>query len=111
MKNIPIQGNVTEKMAAVEQLGTNNIWVTVHEWGTDAFYSYLVTPAGFQSTPVISHAGMVHTIDPLEQNKYGQMKFNSCGTKLALAIGYLDTVQVLDFDPATGIFQINYTSH
>ncbi|HMT30248.1 MAG TPA: T9SS type A sorting domain-containing protein [Bacteroidia bacterium] len=104
LKNIPIQGNVTEKMAAVEQLGTNNIWVTVHEWGTDAFYSYLVTPSGFQSTPVISHAGMIHTIDPLEQNKYGQMKFNSCGTKLALAIGYLDTVQVLDFDPATGMF-------
>jgi hypothetical protein len=32
------------------------------------------------------------------------MKFNTCGTKLAQAIGYLDTVEVLDFDPATGIF-------
>lgn len=104
LKNIPIQSNVTEKMAAVQQLGTNNTWVTVHEWGTDAFYSYLVTPAGFTSIPVISNAGMVHTADPLEQNKYGQMKFNTCGTKLAQAIGYTDTVQVLDFDPATGIF-------
>jgi hypothetical protein len=104
LKNIPIQGNVTEKMAAVKQLGTNNTWVTVHEWGTDAFYSYLVTPTGFQSTPVISNAGMVHTIDALEQNKYGQMKFNTCGTRLALAVGYTDTVEVLDFDPATGIF-------
>lgn len=104
LKNIPIQSNVTEKLAAVQQLGTNNIWVTVHEWGTDAFYSYLVTTAGFQSMPVISNAGMVHTIDALEQNKYGQMKFNTCGTKLALAIGYLDTIEVLDFNPTTGIF-------
>lgn len=104
MKNVFIQNNLTEKMSAVKQLGTNNVWVTVHEWGTNAFYSYLVTPSGFQSTPVISNAGMIHTIDPLEQNKYGQMKFNTCGTKLALAIGYLDTVEVLDFDPATGIF-------
>jgi len=104
LKNVFIQNNVTEKMSAVGQLGTNNVWVTVHEWGTDAFYSYLVTPAGFQSTPVISNSGMIHTADLLEQNKFGQMKFNTCGTKLALAIGYLDTVQVLDFDNATGIF-------
>ena len=32
------------------------------------------------------------------------MKFNTCGTRLALAIGYTDTVEVLDFDPATGNF-------
>ena len=104
LKNIPIQLNVTEKMTAVKQAGTNNIWVTVHEWGTDAFYSYLITASGFQSTPVISQSGMVHTIDALEQNKFGQMKFNTCGSQLALAIGYLDTVQVFDFDPATGNF-------
>jgi len=104
LKNVPIQSNVTEKMCAVKQPGTDNIWVTVHEWGTDAFYSYLVTAAGLQTTPVVSHAGMVHTIDALEQNKLGQMKFNTCGNQLALAIGYLDTVQVFDFDPATGMF-------
>jgi hypothetical protein len=62
-----------------------------------------LTSSGFQNSPVISNTGIVHAIDPLEQNKYGQMKFNTCGTKLALAAGYLDTVEVFDFDPATGI--------
>ena len=104
LKNIPVQTNVTEKMTAVRQAGTSNTWVTVHEWGTDAFYSYLVTPSGLQTTPVISHAGLVHAIDPNLQNKYGQMKFNTCGNQLALTIGYMDTVQVFDFDPATGMF-------
>jgi hypothetical protein len=104
LKNVPLLADVTEKITAVQQYGSSNYWVTTHEWGTDAFYSYNITQAGLQTTPVISHAGMVHAIDPLEQNKYGQMKFNTCGTKIAVAAGYLDTVQILDFDAATGMF-------
>jgi len=31
------------------------------------------------------------------------MKFSFCGDKIALAAGYLDTVEVFDFDNVTGI--------
>jgi len=103
LKNVPVKSDVTEKLTVVQKSGTSDYWVAVHEWGTDAFYVYPLTSAGFQNTPVISNTGIVHAVDPLEQNKYGQMKFNTCGTKIALAAGYLDTVEVFDFDPATGV--------
>lgn len=101
-KNVLVLSNVTEKLTGVWQLGTNNFWITVHEWGSDAFYSYNLTPAGLQTTPVISNAGIVHNTSQI-QNTYGQMKFNTCGTKLALATGYQDVIEVFDFDPATGV--------
>lgn len=102
-KNVLLLNNVTEKLTAVQQLqGTGNYWVAVHEWGTDAFYVYSITSTGVQTVPVVSNTGMVHNNSQI-QNSYGQMKFNACGNKLALACGYLDTVEVFDFDPATGI--------
>lgn len=101
-KNVFLLSNVTEKLTGVWQLGTNNYWITVHEWGTNAFYSYNLTPAGLQTTPVISNVGSVHDASQI-QNTYGQMKFNTCGTKLALAIGYQNLIEVFDFNPATGV--------
>ena len=101
-KNIPILSNVTEKLTAVSQLGTGNYWVMVHEWGSNAFYAYNLTATGLSAIPVISNTGIVHTTDSI-QNTYGQMKFNTCGTKIALTVGYLDTTEVFDFDPLTGI--------
>lgn len=102
LKNIPVLTNVTEKLTAVSQLGTDNYWIMVHGWGNDAFYAYNLTASGLAAAPVISNTGIVHTTDSI-QNTYGQMKFNTCGTKIALAAGYLDTAEVFDFDPATGI--------
>lgn len=101
-KNVLVLNNVTEKVTGVWQLGTNNYWITVHEWGSDAFYSYNLTPAGLQTTPVISNVGIVHNTSQI-QNTYGQMKFNTCGTKLALATGYQDVIEVFDFNPTTGV--------
>lgn len=101
LKNVLILGNVTEKLTAV--LHSNNIdyWIAVHEWGSDAFYTYQLTSAGLQP-PVISNTGIVHSNSAI-QNTYGQMKFSPCGNKLAAAIGYQDTIQVFDFNTSTGI--------
>lgn len=101
-KNVFVQSNVTEKLTGVKQLGSNNYWIVVHDWGTDAFYSYQLTAMGLQPVPVISNTGAVHNTSVI-QNTYGQMKFNTCGTRLALAIGYQDLIEVFDFDPVTGV--------
>jgi gliding motility-associated-like protein len=108
-KNTVLKSNVTEKQTAVYHCNSHDIWVTIHEAGTNAFYSYLVTNSGINA-PVISHVGPVHT------DVHGQMKFNTSGTRIALArdtvitptsppnpgtgVGYID---VFDFDNATGL--------
>jgi hypothetical protein len=76
-------------------------WIGVHEWGSNAFYMYALTITGL-SDPVVSNIGTIYTTDQI-QNTYGQMKFSPCGDKLAAAAGYLDTVDVFDFDLQTGI--------
>lgn len=101
-KNIPVEPFMTEKLIAVQQLNTPNFWIATHKWGTDEFYVYNLTPAGLQLTPVISHSGIVHNTSVI-QNTYGQMKFNVCGNKLALAVSYQDSVELFDFNNATGV--------
>jgi len=99
--NTLIQNNVTERQAAIKKNLANAYWITVHDWGSDAFYTYLLDSTTLHTTPVISHAGIVHNTSII-QNTYGQMKFSPCGDKIAVAAGYLDTVQVFDFDFNTG---------
>lgn len=112
-KNVLLKTPVTEKITAVRQPETSNYWLVAHGWNDDAFYAYKVTPLGIDSA-VVSHTGIVHS-DAVIQNSYGQMKFNTCGDRLALAAGYLDKVEIFDFDVATGIVSnpqtISYADH
>jgi len=100
-KNIPILAPVTEKLTAMKQ-ATGDYRIAVHEWGTDAYYVYQLTSFGLQAFPVVSNVGIVHNFSMI-QNTYGNMKFSPCGDKISAAIGYQDTVEIFDFDPATGI--------
>ncbi|MDF3026584.1 MAG: hypothetical protein K0S23_891 [Fluviicola sp.] len=112
-KNVLLQTPVTEKITAVKQPGTANYWLVAHGWNEDAFYAYKITASGI-SQAVVSHSGIVHN-DSVIQNSYGQMKFNTCGDRLALAAGYLDKVEIFDFDVATGMVSnpqtISYSDH
>jgi len=112
-KNVLLKTPVTEKITAVRQPGTPNYWLVTHGWNDDAFYAYKLTASGIDSA-VVTHTGIVHS-DAVIQNSYGQMKFNTCGDRLALAAGYLDKVELFDFDVATGIVSnpqtISYADH
>lgn len=101
-KNVFIRDSVTEKVAAVKQSNGLDYWVVIHQWGTNTFFAYSLTSAGVQATPVISNVGSIHSTSQF-QNTYGQMKFSTCSNKLALAIGYMNIVELFDFDPSTGI--------
>lgn len=101
VKNTLLQNNVVEKLSAVYHCNGTDIWVMVHDWGTNAFYAYLVTAAGI-NPPVVSNVGTIYTGNPIS-NSVGQMKFSNAGTKLASAIGYQNTVDVFDFDNKIGI--------
>lgn len=101
LKNIAVNDSVTEKLAAVTANGTT--WISIHRWGTDEYLSYRLDQGGLSTTPVISHAGIIHNTSQI-QNTYGQLKFNTCGTWAASAIGYQDTVDLLYFNTTTGMF-------
>ncbi|HEX8515150.1 MAG TPA: T9SS type A sorting domain-containing protein [Bacteroidia bacterium] len=111
-KNIFVTDSITEKICAIRDANETGYWITIHKWGTNQFYSYHLTSSGL-SAPVISSVGSVHTTSAI-QNTYGQMKFNMCGDKLALTTGYLNTLEIFDFDINTGmvsnpmIFSIGY---
>lgn len=103
-KNVAITDSVTEKLSAIKDLSNTGYWIMIHKWGSNKFYAYHLTSSGL-SAPVISSVGSVHTATGTNafQNTYGQMKFNMCGDKLALATGHLNTVELFDFDNSTGI--------
>ncbi len=105
-KNTFLKSNVTEKMSAVYHCNGHDIWVTIHENGSNSYLAYLVTNTGIDP-PVISNVGAKHT------DVHGQMKFNTSGTKIACAIDTVITatplpgtgkgfVDVCDFDRSTG---------
>jgi len=102
-KNVAITDSITEKLSAVKDAAGTGFWIMVHKWGSNKFYAYHLTAAGL-SAPVISSVGAVHIASPTAfQNTYGQMKFNMCGDKLALATGYMDIAELFDFDNSTGM--------
>jgi gliding motility-associated-like protein len=100
-KNIPLIAPTSEKITSVLHSNQVDIWVVTHLANSDAFYAYLITSAGVNTTPVISNTGIVHTggVAP----NIGNMKFSSDGTKLGIAITFLSTAEIADFDPSTGI--------
>ncbi|MEP7264131.1 MAG: T9SS type A sorting domain-containing protein [Bacteroidota bacterium] len=100
-KNVAVKPDVTEKLTAVMNRSTGNYWVAVHENNSDGFYIYQLSPTGL-AAPVVSNTGIVHN-NSVIQNTYGQMKFNTCGNRIALAAGYLDVVEIFDFNLTTGV--------
>lgn len=99
VKNALLLNPSTEKVTAVKDPFNNRYWIAAHEWGTNNFYAYELSSTGI-SAPVISAMGTAHT--GTMQNTYGQMKFNPCGNKLAVAVGYTDIWEYFDFNTNTG---------
>lgn len=99
-KNVPLVNFVTEKLTAVKDPDNTRFWIVAHEWGNDAFHAFELNTSGLQPA-VVSHVGSIHS--GAIQNTYGQMKFNPCGNKLALACGYMDVVELFDFNMNTGV--------
>ena len=100
-KNTQLLTNVTEKITSIRHSNGTDTWVLVHEYETDAFYAYQVTPAGI-NPPVISHSGSVHIKDQYDNNVIGQMKASPDGCKLALAVMTESYFEIFNFDAVTG---------
>lgn len=95
-----------EKCATTLACNGSDVWVVVHKWNSDAFYSYLVTDHGIMP-PVISHAGIYMygaQVGGENAEAIGYMHISHNGKKLALNSTYKQSlVQFCDFDNITGI--------
>lgn len=114
-----LQSNLTEKLSAVKKPNGTGYWIVVHGWEESNFYVYELdcdgnvnpNPNGFVQNVGAPHFGYLN-------NHLGYLRFNSNGTKMAVAVhlgNYTGTsplpppeerygfVQVFDFDPNLGI--------
>lgn len=99
-KNIQLITPALEKITAVRHASLNAIWVVMHTFDDNNFYSYLVTSSGINMNPVISSCGRAVTTPNFCR---GCMKVSADGHKLAMAHSWMDMVELFDFDNVTGI--------
>lgn len=96
-KNIQIeQGPLTEKMTFTRHGNGTDFWVIVHKLNSSEFLAYQVSSSGVSLTPVVSDPGAIYS------TYYGTMKISSSYDRMASTNG--KTVEILDFNNATGIF-------
>lgn len=98
VKNVLLLGDCYEKLAGVKHCNNRDVWVTTYQRSSNTFLSYLITPSGISTMPVVSGAGM--QLVPLEQT-VGYIRFSSNGRKMAAAFFELG-FQIFDFNNQTG---------
>ncbi len=100
-KNLLLDDECFEKLAAVRHCNKKDVWITVRKWNTDQYFTYLVTASGINSTPVVSSTGLV--ISGLPNNALGTLKFSANGKKFVGVHSFEnDVVELMDFDNLTG---------
>ena len=96
-KNILIEDQAFEKLAAVKHCNKTDVWITIHKGSTDEYHTYLITSTGISATPVISSTGYVPV------NPIGTLKFAADGSKLVAVYSFeTNTVELMQFNNTTG---------
>lgn len=109
-KNILLRNTVCEKLTGTYHANGRDIWITVAGQNSRSYYSYLLTPAGIDTTPVVS------TIGTVNNDILGGMKYSHDGNKVAACVvnGASRQLVIANFNKATGQmfgdFSISYAS-
>ena len=99
-KNIHLLDSVCEKITAVKHSNNKDYWIITHEWGNNAYYSYLLNENGI-NPPVITNTGTAIGND--QRMSVGYMKASPDGSKIGTAIWLLSKWDISDFDNSTGV--------
>jgi gliding motility-associated-like protein len=102
-----------EKICAIKHRNGRDIWIISHEWNSNHFYAYLITPTGI-SAPIITSIGSIYQNHPgfiNNESSIGYMTASPDGKKIASAISYVpnNNIELFDFDNSTGYLS-NYDS-
>lgn len=98
-KNILLFTLTCEKITATRNIATGELWVVLHEFYGDRFFSYKVTKNGINMSPVISNSGF--ELEDKKNQSSGSLKFSPDGTKL-ISCNYYRNAELFDFDGNTG---------
>ncbi|RKN75911.1 PKD domain-containing protein, partial [Ulvibacterium marinum] len=102
VKNVQLRSRVAEKLTAVEHANGRDIWVLAHERWSDTYMAYLVTDMGVSATPVNTNIGVDLSQAYLRDQALGYLKASPDGSKIG-SCNYYNTVEVFDFNSATGV--------
>lgn len=100
-KNVQLLTPVCEKLIGFPHANGFDAWIVVHLLGDDAYYAYLLTAAGLNAVPVVSHAGSVAGGSSI--SALGYLKCDASFTRLAAAQEAEDIIEIMDIDRATGL--------
>lgn len=95
VKNAPLLSTSTEKITAVKHRNGIDVWLITHELFSNVFHSYLITPAGINTTSIRSATGTVY------RQGVGYLKASQDGSRLAAAVDF-DLFEAYNFNNATG---------
>ena len=97
-KNVLIESTTVEKIAAVRHCNKKDVWIMTRKWDTDEYHAYLVSAAGVNTAPIISHTGF-NPVNPI-----GTLKFSADGKQLAGVFSVeSNMVELMKFDNQTGL--------
>jgi len=96
-KNILLLNTNSEKLEVVPTNDNESYWLLTRDNSGDSFYSFRITSAGIQNTPVIS------TVGSPQGNGAGHMKINKQFDKLAIGVTFGSRMELFDFDNSTGV--------
>jgi gliding motility-associated-like protein len=97
-KNILIEDQSFEKLAAIHHCNKSDVWITIRKWGADEYHTYLVSNSGISASPLVSNASYTAT------NPIGALKFAANGKKLAAVYSFENNeIELMDFDNTSGL--------
>ncbi|MFZ4399757.1 MAG: gliding motility-associated C-terminal domain-containing protein [Bacteroidales bacterium] len=103
LKNIHLADSTGEKLTAVRHCNGRDVWVIIYKQTTDKYLSYLVTPSGIQTNPIISNGSFTSNF----YGYSGDIKISPNGKKIASVLFGLEAlgyhVALFDFNNETGV--------
>ncbi len=100
-KNISLLASCAEKLTAVPHANLQDVWILVHAQNSNAFYAFLLSSGGVDTTAVVSSVGTSH--NGSVTNTIGYMKASPNGNRIALACHGLGLFEIFDFNRSSGI--------
>ena len=95
-KNKLLYRTTSEKLELVPTADKLGYWLITHDDLGNSFFAFKITVAGIQSSPVVSSVGATQV------NGAGHMKVNRQFNKLAIGVTFGASLELFDFDNATG---------
>lgn len=96
LKNVLLHAPAAEQLSACRNSNGTDYWILTHHKPGNEYYVYPLTSAGV-GTPVITAVGSMFGTTSI-----GQMKYSCVNNKVA-NVFYTFSVDLLDFDPSTGV--------